>query len=392
MKIAAVEPWVEAPLQAVRRRRARASGAAAPSVGAGGGAGGVHARGGRDDGVRAGVGGRTRRRASWAARSTGEPFRGLHYAGPEKQMYLAPLRDGARLVHLSHGLRRRELARAGPDVLRGAGARAGRRGAAAPPASAPVLAGGFEAELNRNLAALFGRATDGRGDARDCRCRGRCCRVYTSLENLFSAIDEFHTLTHQLPCVTRQLRHPRDHVQDRLLRTGPVRKDDEPALHLRPGARRPERQDGVAGDADRPHAVLRLPAARPRHHLRLHDKFQLYTVPGQVYYQTTRKLVLQGADGVVFVADSQARQLDENIESFQDLHANLAEQGIDARTVPLVMQYNKQDLPRELILDVADAVRRAQLPRRPRVRRRRAARARRVRDAARASPSSCSSA
>ena len=65
-------------------------------------------------------------------------------------------------------------------------------------------------------------------------------------------------------------------------------------------------------------------------------KFQLYTVPGQVYYQTTRKLVLQGADGVVFVADSQARQLEENIESLQDLHANLAEQGIDARTVPLV--------------------------------------------------------
>ena len=61
--------------------------------------------------------------------------------------------------------------------------------------------------------------------------------------------------------------------------------------------------------------------------------------------------MLQGADGVVFVADSQSRQLNENVESFQDLHENLAEQGIDARTVPLVIQYNKQDLPRELILD-----------------------------------------
>ncbi len=80
-------------------------------------------------------------------------------------------------------------------------------------------------------------------------------------------------------------------------------------------------------------------------------RFQLYTVPGQVYYQTTRKLVLQGADGVVFVADSQARQLDENIESFQDLHANLGDQGVDVRAVPLVLQYNKQDLPSELILD-----------------------------------------
>ena len=83
-------------------------------------------------------------------------------------------------------------------------------------------------------------------------------------------------------------------------------------------------------------------------------KFQLYTVPGQVYYQATRKLVLQGADGVVFVADSQARQLGENIESFQDLHANLSDQGIDPRSMPLVVQYNKQDLPPELILPAAE--------------------------------------
>ena len=83
-------------------------------------------------------------------------------------------------------------------------------------------------------------------------------------------------------------------------------------------------------------------------------KFQLYTVPGQVYYQTTRKLVLQGADGVVFVADSQKRQLEENVESLQDLHHNLAEQGVDARTVPLVLQYNKQDLPAELVHSTAD--------------------------------------
>jgi signal recognition particle receptor subunit beta len=81
-------------------------------------------------------------------------------------------------------------------------------------------------------------------------------------------------------------------------------------------------------------------------------KFQLYTVPGQVYYQSTRKLVLQGADGVVFVADSQASQLDENIESMQDLHANLAEHGLDARSMPMVIQYNKQDLPSDLILDL----------------------------------------
>ena len=85
-------------------------------------------------------------------------------------------------------------------------------------------------------------------------------------------------------------------------------------------------------------------------------RLQLYTVPGQVYYATTRKLVLQGADGVVFVADSQRRQIEENVESMQDLHANLAEQGVDARNVPLVIQYNKQDLPRELIMDVSELV------------------------------------
>jgi mutual gliding-motility protein MglA len=83
-------------------------------------------------------------------------------------------------------------------------------------------------------------------------------------------------------------------------------------------------------------------------------RFQLYTVPGQVYYNATRRLVLQGADGVVFVADSQARQLDENLESLQNLQSNLLEHGVDVRTVPLVMQYNKQDLPPELILSPAD--------------------------------------
>jgi signal recognition particle receptor subunit beta len=78
-------------------------------------------------------------------------------------------------------------------------------------------------------------------------------------------------------------------------------------------------------------------------------RFQLYTVPGQVYYRSTRRLVLQGADGVVFVADSQHRQMEENVESYRDLHEALAEHGLDAREVPLVLQYNKQDLPPELI-------------------------------------------
>lgn len=79
-------------------------------------------------------------------------------------------------------------------------------------------------------------------------------------------------------------------------------------------------------------------------------RFQLYTVPGQIYYATTRKLVLQGADGVVFVVDSQARQLDENINSLRDLQENLIGEGVDIRTLPIVLQYNKQDLPKDLIL------------------------------------------
>jgi signal recognition particle receptor subunit beta len=83
-------------------------------------------------------------------------------------------------------------------------------------------------------------------------------------------------------------------------------------------------------------------------------RFQLYTVPGQVYYDATRKLVLQGADGVVFVADSQRAQRDENIESFRNLQVNLLEQGVDPRTIPIVLQYNKRDLPDVMSMDAMD--------------------------------------
>jgi mutual gliding-motility protein MglA len=76
-----------------------------------------------------------------------------------------------------------------------------------------------------------------------------------------------------------------------------------------------------------------------------HTRIQLYTVPGQVYYNATRKLVLRGADGVVFVADSQREQMEENIESLRNLHENLLEENVDMREFPLVLQYNKRDLP-----------------------------------------------
>lgn len=72
---------------------------------------------------------------------------------------------------------------------------------------------------------------------------------------------------------------------------------------------------------------------------------RLFTVPGQVYYSETRKLVLKGADGVVFVADSQDHMVDENRQSLADLRINLTANGLDYQTIPLVMQYNKRDLP-----------------------------------------------
>jgi hypothetical protein len=74
-------------------------------------------------------------------------------------------------------------------------------------------------------------------------------------------------------------------------------------------------------------------------------KFQLYTVPGQVFYNATRKLVLRGVDGLVFVADSQRSKRDENIESLNNLKENLIEYGYDINTLPIVLQYNKRDLP-----------------------------------------------
>ncbi len=74
-------------------------------------------------------------------------------------------------------------------------------------------------------------------------------------------------------------------------------------------------------------------------------KFQLYTVPGQVIYNTTRQLVLRGVDGIVFVADSQYEKMTENVESFQNLEDNLKSLKLNFAEIPYVLQYNKRDLP-----------------------------------------------
>ncbi|NIM50096.1 MAG: gliding-motility protein MglA [Gemmatimonadales bacterium] len=74
-------------------------------------------------------------------------------------------------------------------------------------------------------------------------------------------------------------------------------------------------------------------------------RFHLYTVPGQVYYNASRKLILKGVDGVVFVADSQLERMEANVESMQNLYDNMAEYGYDLTQIPFVLQYNKRDLP-----------------------------------------------
>jgi hypothetical protein len=80
-------------------------------------------------------------------------------------------------------------------------------------------------------------------------------------------------------------------------------------------------------------------------------RFHLYTVPGQVYYNASRRLILKGVDGIVFVADSQAERMDANLASMQNLYENLAEYGYDPRQLPMVLQYNKRDLPNRIPAD-----------------------------------------
>ena len=80
-------------------------------------------------------------------------------------------------------------------------------------------------------------------------------------------------------------------------------------------------------------------------------RFHLYTVPGQVFYDASRKLILKGADGVVFVADSQEARMEANIESLDNLRVNLQEQGYNLDKIPYCVQYNKRDLPNSAPMD-----------------------------------------
>lgn len=80
-------------------------------------------------------------------------------------------------------------------------------------------------------------------------------------------------------------------------------------------------------------------------------RFHIYTVPGQVFYDASRKLILRGVDGVVFVADSQEERMDANIEALDNLESNLTEHGYDFKKLPYVLQLNKRDLPNALPID-----------------------------------------
>lgn len=80
-------------------------------------------------------------------------------------------------------------------------------------------------------------------------------------------------------------------------------------------------------------------------------RFHLYTVPGQIFYDASRRLILKGVDGLLFVADSQLERMDENIESMENLHQNLAVHGLKLIELPLVFQYNKRDLPNILSVE-----------------------------------------
>lgn len=79
-------------------------------------------------------------------------------------------------------------------------------------------------------------------------------------------------------------------------------------------------------------------------------RFHLYTVPGQVYYNASRKLILKGVDGVIFVADSQAERMEANIEAMHNLYENLESYGYDLTNIPFAMQYNKRDLPNAMAM------------------------------------------
>ena len=98
-----------------------------------------------------------------------------------------------------------------------------------------------------------------------------------------------------------------------------------------------------------------LPLEAPQLH-GFTTKFQVYTVPGQVMYNSTRKLVLRAVDGIIFVCDSQWDKMRENVESYRNMHENLASYGYSLETTPYILQYNKRDLPKAAPIEYLEYV------------------------------------
>ncbi len=130
------------------------------------------------------------------------------------------------------------------------------------------------------------------------------------------------------------------------------RQDHEPPVHLRPDEPRDSKGKliSLATETDRTlfFDFLPLDLGTIRG---FRTRFHLYTVPGQVFYDASRKLILKGVDGVVFVADRQRARAEANVESLQNLDKNLKEHGYDLATLPYVLQFNKRDLPTAMQAD-----------------------------------------
>jgi signal recognition particle receptor subunit beta len=168
-----------------------------------------------------------------------------------------------------------------------------------------------------------------------------------------------------------------------------VREDDEPAVHLQ-ASTNPDAKGkmiSLATETERTLFFDFLPLALGE--IRgFKTRFHLYTVPGQVFYDASRKLILKGVDGVVFVADSQIERMEANLESLENLRTNLAEQGYSLDKLPYVIQYNKRDMPERGAR--RGAARAAQPDERARLRGRRVAPASASSTRSRPSPSWCS--
>jgi signal recognition particle receptor subunit beta len=142
-----------------------------------------------------------------------------------------------------------------------------------------------------------------------------------------------------------QLRRARNQLQARLLRSRSVREDDEHPVHLR--ATNPVAKGkliSLATETDRTLFFDFMPLDLGTIQ-GFKTRFHLYTVPGQVFYDASRRLILKGVDGVIFVADSQESRFEANVEAIQNLKDNMKTYGYDLMTVPYVLQLNKRDLP-----------------------------------------------